>query len=542
MFKSKKEPVVSVLHELFKLLNNKITYTTIRAKLLQHPSFQTLFSITNTLTNFGISNKAVKVKTEQLNQLETPFLASTHSGETILVKKSENDYVHFFSPSMGWKNTPLDDFTKMWNKMVILVDTESAVTEEHYKKKKNTELLNNLRFSIVVIFSTLLILGIVFALGSSRILAYFFIKVFGLVVALALVNKEINRNTSYSICKVGKKISCDDVLNSPAAKLFDWLSMTDMGFLYFTGTIIIFVISIIVPLQTSIDLLKLLVITSFLALPYTIFSLFYQGFVIKKWCTLCLATIAALWAEAAVGYYYFSESSLLPNFELKTIFLFSFSLFLPSIIWMFLKKELLKSSGFNTLYFSYLRIKNNWEVFQHVQQKQKEVDMDFLSHEIILGSDTAKNILVVAINPYCPACGREYASIVNLLNKHPNYAKIVIRFVGSFRENDKVKLLTSAMLISHYLKDTLGFQEILGKWFEVGNLNAFVKTYPINHNKMAEDMIKHHYVWSEKLDIQTTPTTYLNNKKLINYSIDQIVDVLDMNTTEVRNNLYHNIN
>lgn len=530
MFKSKKEPGPSVLHELFKLLNSKITYTSIRVKLLQHPSFPSLYSITNTLTNFGITNKAVNVEPEQLNQLETPFLATTHSGETVLVKKSENDFVHFFSPSIGWRNSSLNDFTKMWNKMLILVDTESTVTEEHYKKKRNTELLNDLRFSIVIIFSTLLILSIVFALGSSSILAYFFIKVFGLVVALALVNKEINRNTSYNICKVGKKISCDDVLNSPAAKLFDWLSMTDMGLLYFTGTILIFAISIIVPIQTSIGLLKLLVITSFLTLPYIVFSLFYQGFVIKKWCTLCLVTIAVLWTEAAIGYYYFSESSLLPNFELKTILLFSFCLFLPSITWMFLKKELLKSSGFDSLYFSYLRIKNNWEVFQSVQQKQKSVDMDFISNEIVLGNYSAKNVLVVAINPYCPSCGTEYNHIIKLLKRHSDYIKVVIRFVISYHENDRAKLYVSAMLISHYLEGRFDFKALLKEWFEDRNLNEFIKLYPIKHNTLAEDILDHHRKWSEKNNIELTPTSYLNNKKLtMDYTVEHLVNILDMN-------------
>ncbi len=530
MFKSKREPVANVLQELFKLLNNKITYTTIRGKLLQHPSFPSLYSITNTLTNFGITNKAVKVKVEQLNQLETPFLATTHGGETILVKKSENGYVHFFSPAMGWKNTNLDDFTKMWNKMVILIDIESAVTEENYPRKKNIELLNDLRFSIVLVFSTLLILSIIFAIGSSSILAYFFIKVFGLMVAVALVNKEINRNTNYSFCKVGKKINCDDVLNSPAAKLFDWLSMTDMGFLYFTGTIITFVISTIVPEHTSIDLLKFLVLTSFLALPYTLFSLFYQGFVIKKWCTLCLATIAMLWAEAVIGFFYFRESSLLPNFELKTILLFSFCLFFPPIIWMFLKKELLKSSGFDSLYFSNLRIKNNWEVFQYIQQKQKVVDMDFISNEIVLGNYSAKNVLVVAINPYCPSCGKEYGHIVKLLERHSDYVKIVIRFVVSYYENDRAKLYASAMLISHYLEGRFDFKELLKEWFKGRNLNEFIKSYPITHNKMAEDILHHHHLWSEKNNIEFTPTTYLNNKKLtIDYTVEQLLNILDMN-------------
>ncbi|PIB28363.1 hypothetical protein BFP77_00025 [Maribacter sp. 4U21] len=86
------------------------------------------------------------------------------------------------------------------------------------------------------------------------------------------------------------------------------------------------------------------------------YSLGYQAFKIKKWCTLCLATIAVLWLEAVVGYFYISSVSSDMNLEIQGVLLMVVSLLIPTVIWMFFKNILIKANRYDDLRFSFLRI------------------------------------------------------------------------------------------------------------------------------------------------------------------------------------------
>jgi len=282
IYKSQKEPIAIVLNELINLLNCKITYSSIKESVLRHPAFPSLFCITNTLANFGLNNKVVRIKPEQLPQLETPFLATTYIDETLLVRNFTDDKVDYFSPSQGWQEKSLSHFVNQWSQMVILVDTGTHIEENAYVTKKKRGKLHKIRLPIALSVLAFLITVTAFHLSTELILPYFICKIFGLLVSLLLVNKEINNNVNYSFCDVGSKISCDEVLNSPAAKIFSWLSMTDLGLLYFTSTLSVVTFSTIVPAVVATSLLKLSIFLGFLAIPYTLFSIVYQGLNIKK--------------------------------------------------------------------------------------------------------------------------------------------------------------------------------------------------------------------------------------------------------------------
>lgn len=530
MFQKKIDPITNVLHELFKNSSIRINKSTIEEKLLQHPDYPSLFSITNTLSNFGIPNKAVRISNEQLEQLETPFLATTHFDETILVKSMENSTITYYTPTSGFQKSSVSRFLGIWNNMVVLLDNKAVVEEKKYNQEKSYGKLLRLRPFVTLSLVFCMLLLVALAVGFGMQLIFILVKLCGLVVSFLLVAKELNSDREYGFCKAGKKIDCNEVLNSPAAKIFSWLSITDMGLLYFSGTLLALVISSLVHTEVSDTLVFIILLLSFLSLPYTIYSLAYQAFKIKKWCTLCLAVIAVLWVEAIFGYYQVIDPPLSENLEIQGVLLLLVCLLIPAIIWMYLKNILVKANSFDALRYSFLRITNNIQVFQLLQQKEKEVDMDLQPFEVVLGNDNAQNVLVLALNPFCPACGREYEAVAELLNKQPDFAKVVIRFVGSLNHRDDAKNFISSLLIGQYKNRHQDFKDLLGEWFATNDRNAFVEKYEL---KVSDDIIntlKHHYFWSEKLRINVTPTAYLNGKKLSEkYTINSLNSVLSMN-------------
>lgn len=528
LFKKKTDAIVIVLNELFRILGYKITERSIEERILQHSSYPSLFSITNTITNLGISNKAVRITNEQIDQLETPFLATTILGETILVTSLNNKNVECFSQNQN-KIIDIQEFFSFWNNLVILVDTQADVTEINYDRKRKKEKLSQLRLPLTIGFVVCSVIVMAYYLGNSYLLWFTILKLVGLSIAILLINKEVNKTTEYSFCKVGKKVDCNEVLNSPAANIFSWLSMTDVGFLYFAGTFLALVICGFGQNYIVNTLLIGNITLSFLSIPYTIFSLGYQAFKVKKWCALCIGIITILWVEALLGYCYFKFADYELLFNVQGLWTFFLALLFPTIIWIYLKSVLKKSVLYKGLLNSYFRITSDLNIFKILQSKEKEVKMDLQPNEVIIGNLKASNTILVALNPFCPACGREYNHILTLLEKHPDFAKIIIRFVGNPFRKEEAKLFASSMLIAIYKDKTYNFNEVLKNWFATKDYDSFMKNHPLEITTEVMNSLKHHYMWSQKVGIDTTPAAFFNNRKFSeHYSIKQLNRILEM--------------
>lgn len=521
--------MVFIVNELFKLLDAKITHSSIKDKLLQHPKFPSLFSITNTLENFGLKNKAVKIESKQLSQLEVPFLALMNSRETVLVKSVKKDTITYLHPVKGWLTKSVQEFGKTWNNLVVLVDTSSQLEEDNYSRQRNFEKLKKLRPIISIILVGLLLTLIPFGLNTILQGTLFLTNILGLTIGILLIRKEIHTGADYAFCKIGKKIDCEDVLNSKAAKIFSWLSLSDIGLLYFSGNLLLFASMAIGSFNQAADLMGLLILLGLLALPYTFYSIFYQGFVIKKWCPLCLGVLIVLWTNALFGCFYAIKNDYGFDFSTNAILISGACFTIPILVWIFLKGILKKSIDYEALYYSNMRMVNDLTIFQLLLENQEVIPLDLQETEITLGNSELKDTIVVAINPFCPSCGREYNHILNLIEKHPGFAKVVLRFVGHIQSKNWEQIHASTLIIDKYLENKSEFPEILEYWFTVRNMAEFLKKYPASHKKESETMLKNHFTWSERVRIVKTPTTFLNDKKIPdNYDIKHIIGILDM--------------
>ena len=527
MFKKNQEPIASVLFELIKKLNLKVTYSSIENIVLQQPEFPYITAITNTLKYFGINNKVVKVEKETLDSLELPCLALTSFDETYMITNVNDRLIEYYSPSKGWVKAKKEDFYKKWNNFLILVDTDAVVEEDKFKSIFRIELLNKLKIIALFLITFLLLLFVFLYLDSSLFKIYFSVKIIGFLTTLLLVKKLIFNKTNYDFCSIGKKINCNDVLNSPAAKIFSWLTLTDIGFLYFLGSILSISFSLIITPFGTTEIHIYLFILSFFSIPYTLFSIYYQGIILRKWCVLCILIIVLIWLEAFIGFLYYSINSYNIDFQAKSIFIFSFSFSIPILIWFTIRKNLLQIGYYKNLKYSHARLLNNITIFKSLQNNEKNIFLDINETEIVIGNINAENTMLMVINPYCSACGREFDDILSLLEKHPDYTKIIVRFIGG---NDDTKFFTSLMLIGQYLNNPVNFTQILKEWFIIKDVKQFILKYPISHNKLSESILKKHYIWSAQSKIEITPTIFFNNQKLNpNYNVLKITQMLSIN-------------
>lgn len=238
-------------------------------------TFQSLFGLTHLLKDYGIESEGWKITDPtDYAALTPPFLAQKKNGVFVVVESPVKE---------------ADDL----NGIVLLAFPDEKSAEPNYRAHKLSETVENLSVYALAVIAVA-ILGYFFitrGLGHSvwTSLAVL-LNLFGLWLSYMLMQKSLGIHTSTSerVCGILDKGGCDVITTSGASKLFGVFSWSEVGFGYFgvsLATLLIFP-----------HLWPTLALCNILCLPYTIWSISYQKFVARHWCTLCVGVQATLWA------------------------------------------------------------------------------------------------------------------------------------------------------------------------------------------------------------------------------------------------------
>ncbi len=174
------------------------------------------------------------------------------------------------------------------------------------------------------------------------------LKIIGFSASLLLILGELGHPLFDRICPKWEKINCQAVMESPASKLLGLIPLADIGGVYFSGGIILICFS--VNNHYFFHQIYFLAILNLLTLPYTIFSVMYQAFVVRYWCFLCLIVQLIFWLEFWQFYQFLSAG--FPQFRYEDFFPIIWSFGLPLFTWLFfrplIKKAIEADKGLET--------------------------------------------------------------------------------------------------------------------------------------------------------------------------------------------------
>ena len=132
--------------------------------------------------------------------------------------------------------------------------------------------------------------------GNERLFVLILLlKVVGLYTSYVLVLGSMKVPYFRRFCPRSRSFDCERVIDSPAGMIFGILHTADLGVLYFGGSLLVLVFS-----AFSGDFYHQAVylgIFNLFTLPYTVFSVSYQAFKVRKWCALCLIVQLIFWLE-----------------------------------------------------------------------------------------------------------------------------------------------------------------------------------------------------------------------------------------------------
>lgn len=257
-------------------------------------TFKSLYGLSHLLTEYGVPNEAVKFSDKSaLANLPTPFLAQTQSGIFVIVLKIDKEKNIVEYDSLGKKSSvAIDTFINAWNGIALFAYPNLKSQEPDYRAHHLTELITGASHSALIgagftVFVYLFITRHIYANISTILLTIF--NCIGLYFSYLLLQKSLNIHTAASdrVCGVLEQGGCDSIMQLKVSKLFGVFSWSEVGFGYFSVSLITL---LIFP-----QCWPALAVCNICCLPYTVWSITYQKFVAKHWCTLCVGVQTTLW-------------------------------------------------------------------------------------------------------------------------------------------------------------------------------------------------------------------------------------------------------
>ncbi len=516
LFKNYEQPVFATI-QLLNQLNIKVTSTLVNKTIQSHPDFPSLLSISDSLTEWNVENAAVKTDKENLNQYPFPLVAFM-GRDFKVITAAENGSVTYLDENAKPKKESKDAFFKTWPGIALLVQPGEGAGEKEYitsKKKENRQqklipfFLTITGLAVLaVVYSFALVSSYIAVLGLSLLLL---LKLSGCFITALLLWYEVDKNNPVlqKICTGGNpKTNCNAILSSPQAKLFNTVSWSEIGFFYFTGS---FLTLLLFP-----QLLPGIAWLNILALPYTVFSVYYQKAVAKQWCRLCLAVQLILLLEFAVSLVT-NQLPYPPLFSFSSLYPLDITFTLPICLWYFVKPLLLKEQQTKNTPYELARLKHNPQIFFALLSKQKQIVKSTDGLGITIGNPNAKNTIVKVCNPYCGPCARAHKVIDELL-EHTNNLKVQIIFTATNNENDTTALPAKHLMAIAQSNNEETIKKALDDWYlaDKKDYETFAAKYPLpkRDDTFEKGVISKQEAWCKAQEISFTPTIFFNDYQL----------------------------
>ncbi|MFY7908436.1 MAG: vitamin K epoxide reductase family protein [Emticicia sp.] len=516
--------------QLVRLTNLKITATSLKNALLQHPNFPTFVAFSDVLHDFNVPNLATRLTPDRLHEIPLPAIAHFEGGggTFITITKIIDDTIEWTHDEIGIKKESITSFLHHWQGTTLLIEPNETSGEVNYKEKRKQEIIESLRFPFIIT-GLLTCFGLLLyqvtkqysITDNWQYYALLLTKTLGLVVSVMLVWYSIDSNNSFlrSVCQLNNKTNCNNILNSKAARIFGWLTWSEVGLFYFAGGFLTLLFFPKFPLWSLGSL-------GVLALPYTIWSIYYQAFIAKEWCPLCVTIQVLIWVEFFIF--------LKMGFTSPILFFNSpiggwgavFAFVLTPILWAFIKKPIQKSLRIDTIYREFQKLKFDPDYIQALMGKEVFLPPIFEGMKTIeMGNPAAENSLILVLSPVCASCRQTY-HIVKKLLEIEDTIKVQIILAASLARNDNAGQISRRILSQENLS------EALREWFadESKNVKKWIKrTQIIEENEEGYKQTAFYLRWLELAGVTEAPVTFLNNIEIPKYyNTTEIIKLLSL--------------
>lgn len=518
-----KNNVEEVSFLICEFLHLKLTKDTLCRHLRNHPFYPSMLAIHDVFEEFGIASEAYKYgEVEKILDIKEPFLVQikTEDGNGqvffALVYGHEGKTADWFNPiSHRREDISIIDLKKKSTDYAMLFSASPKAGDNNFAVHWRKEVLQRASELACVAFLPICLTLIAIyrvLLGNLNLGPFLFATLLlaGCIICSLLLMHEYNvyNPVVRSVCGDSKKMNCNAVLSSPGSAIAG-IPWSVIGGLYFLGSLIsILVFCLDTQVFTALSYLNLL------ALPYTVYSLYYQKMVVRQWCPLCISVLAITWCMFFVSLVSEAFSScikLSPSYFISIVVNMSISALLTYMVW---RHEII-SKKFENTEVSFRAIKYNKGIFEALLRKEKKVRVPVDGYGLLLGNPKGSVHIIEACNPFCGHCGIAHRVLSKLLEDNSN-ACLQIMFVIGPDDADYDR--TPIDMFLTLSKEGKNVSSALKDWYAqtTKDVSVFGRNHSVRmcRNKENDEQARKMSDFCKSMDITHTPTFFINGHEL----------------------------
>ncbi|PJJ10539.1 protein-disulfide isomerase [Flavobacterium sp. 1] len=471
-------------------------------QIQSHPAYPSLLSIADTLSFFNIDNLATRLEKEQIDVLPTLFIAylneELNPPSLFLVEKSGENYL-----ILKDKNTlSRQELEQRWLEIVLLV--EKPEIEAIKIEKKN---FNRLFFSILILaFGSVL-----YSLNAAvKDILFLLFPITGILFSVAALKDLFDAKSELlnNFCNMTASTSCATVVGSNKWKIFEIVNFSDLSMVFFGFQFMGLFFSFLTNNTDSFFTLQKILLV--FAVPVIFASLYYQKYVEKKWCPLCLVIISIILLELG---YLFVLQNVAFAFAVPSILLNGLVFISVLIAWLGLKKLLTNQKKLKEFQFKGSRFMRNYEVFKNTLLASNKTNYEPLSSgNLIVGNENASLKITLVTNPFCGYCKEAHTIIEEILKKHKDSVCVDFRFNFNVEDgNDQFEKVHQKLIRIYFDYGQETFLEALHQWFENKDESQLIvsEKSTITDFKINE-LLQEQYLMNRANEISFTPALIIN--------------------------------
>lgn len=506
------------------VMRNKLSVNkdTIHKQFAEHPYQDSLMAITDILAEYNIVASSYSIEdVDTLANCDKPYIALVFINFEpyfTIIDSVINETVIWYNPIKKKRESiSFEYFKEIFGGIITYVDIKNYIEETDYRDNKRKSFLKRCIESIPVLAIIIALVSVLFSFVLSGPSIFFVLYVVGLVIGTIictiLLNYEVNDYKSTlveKLCPAGKKWDCSTILTSSANSIYG-ISWSTIGLAYYAGTLITLVCAGI----GNMDYYRTAAFINLFALPYIIYSLYYQIVVSKHWCVMCLSVIVFL-------IYLFVVSCLggFLSFDLKTIIcsLPAFIIIDLGVLWgsnVYISLNT-KNKSYNELFPAFNKLRHKECVFNALLEETPLIADVPLNMSINVGQSAASVKLLKVCDPFCTACSKSQIKLEKTLEDKDVFLQVIFTIFPTDNETKRNVIKLFFALKEKYGDDYM--KQVLHDWYsqEHKDYKEFRNRFEIESK--AIDAQENVIVWMEQktqeLEIQYTPTFFINNHQL----------------------------
>jgi len=520
MKRPKEDNTVGIIQRAVRYFGIHAIKSSVKEALKSHADYPTFKSICDTLNEWHVENYPLRYEVGELKDLEAPYIVHFNKGggQIGFVTDTGDDIVTCYTSYKEKEKIDKREFFESCSGAVILLNPDEQSGERDFISKWKNELISKsiLPFAffamlVFIIYSVINLLVSGEGLAEKVIPVLLFTKIAGIILSVLLILHEFEVYLSFTdkLCHLNKATNCNTVLHDKASKVFGWFGWADIGFIYFTSGLIYL-------LQDSKATgLPIMAILAALSIPYPLFSIYYQGFVLKKWCPMCLGVQLILIAEFILLFPQFSQLVFSFNSFIVLVLYFLVITIVYTLFILFRREKISEE----THYYKYLGLKKNPDILKLLLMNQTQYEIPLSENSLVFGNRKASIKITAFLSLHCSHCARAFTKIKNMLEDKED---IQINLVLMTSDN---KMLITLYNYNSQCKDVESLK-LLEQWF---NADPYSRTRMTDGLCIPEDSDISGKISEEnghlfkECNVMGTPTFFINGYKLPSqYEIDDI--------------------